>query len=90
MINNELKLIYKIPRPFWVFADVLAITCQKGFGAPSGHTMVAWAIPTAITLDIRRSNPSGTFMIIISLLITVVIGTIEAWTRMAVGVHTID
>lgn len=52
--------------------------------------MFAWAVPAGIALDIRRSNPSGTLMIVIAFIITVVLGTVEAWTRMALGVHTLD
>lgn len=88
--NNLLKVMYKIPRPFWIFENVKVYVCQKGFGSPSGHTMIAWAIPTAISLDIRRSNPSGYCMIAIAFVVTVIIGVAEAWTRMALGVHTID
>jgi membrane-associated phospholipid phosphatase len=88
--NNLLKVVYKIPRPFWIFADVKAYACQKGFGSPSGHTMIAWAMPIAMVLDIRRSNPSGKVMIIISFVITLCIGLFEGWTRMVLGVHTID
>lgn len=90
IMNNLLKVMYQIQRPFWVFAEVKALACQKGFGSPSGHTMIAWAIPSAIALDIRRSNPSGYFSLIIALVATVIIGVFEAWTRMALGVHTID
>jgi hypothetical protein len=52
--------------------------------------MFAWAVPAGIALDIRRSNPSGTLMIVIAFIVTIVLGTVEAWTRMALGVHTID
>lgn len=90
MTNNMLKVIYKIPRPFWIFPEVHAFVCQKGFGSPSGHTMIAWAVPTALFLDIRHSNPSGTCLIVTALFITLFVGIAEGWTRMALGVHSID
>jgi membrane-associated phospholipid phosphatase len=64
--------------------------CQKGFGCPSGHTIWCVAIPAAISLDIRHSNPTSKLMPIVAFAITTVCAITEAWTRMILGVHSMD
>lgn len=90
VLNNGMKIAWHDPRPYWVFAQVWPFNCQKGFGSPSGHTMWVWTIPMALTLDLKRSNPTGKCMFIVAIILTIGLGVQEAWTRMFLGVHTLD
>jgi hypothetical protein len=36
-VNEQLKLIYKNPRPFMSSDAMIAYSCSKSFGNPSGH-----------------------------------------------------
>jgi len=90
LINNMMKVAYNSPRPFWEFPGVWPLYCQEGFGCPSGHTMYCIALPTAIALDLKHSNPHGKLLQIVALLLTLFFGYEQAWTRVVLGVHTID
>lgn len=91
IINNALKVAFRDPRPYWTFPAVKVLYhCSKGFGNPSGHAMWCFAIPIAISLDIRRSNPQSKCMLIISIITTLWIGISIAFTRMILGVHSLD
>jgi hypothetical protein len=52
--------------------------------------MWCWAIPVALTLDIKRSNPAGKRLFGVAIISTISIGLFESWTRMFLGVHTLD
>jgi membrane-associated phospholipid phosphatase len=82
---------FRDPRPYWTFPAVRVLYhCSRGFGNPSGHAMWCFAIPIAISLDIRRSNPHGKCMQLISIITTLWIGISIAFTRMILGVHSLD
>jgi len=36
-----IKLIYQIPRPFWKFNEINALTCNFDFSGPSDHAFLA-------------------------------------------------
>lgn len=91
ILNNALKVGFRSPRPYWTFTDVKVLHhCSRGFGNPSGHAMWCFAIPIAISLDIRRSNPHGKCMQVVAILTTLWIGISIAFTRMIMGVHSLD
>ena len=52
--------------------------------------MWCWAIPMALTLDVKRSNPAGKRLFGVAIVSTILIGLFEMWTRMFLGVHTLD
>ncbi|CAD8096044.1 unnamed protein product [Paramecium primaurelia] len=37
--NSILKNVYHQPRPYWIESDIVALSCNKEFGKPSGHAM---------------------------------------------------
>ena len=91
ILNNALKVGFTSPRPYWVYEEVHVFNhCSKGFGNPSGHSMWCFAIPIAMSLDIRRSNPQGKCMQVASIIISLWIGVSIACTRLMMGVHSLD
>jgi membrane-associated phospholipid phosphatase len=91
IFNNALKVGFRKPRPYWVFQDVKVLDyCSRGFGNPSGHAMWCFAVPIAISLDIRRSNPHGKCMQVAAVIVTLWIGISISWTRLILGVHSLD
>ena len=90
VLNNLMKVAWTMPRPFWEFQAVYVYFCQNGFGAPSGHTMWCVAVPTAISLDIRHSNPTKKLFPFFAFVFTAACTYSEAWTRLVLGVHTLD
>lgn len=42
--TDVLKGTYAQPRPFWVFEDIEAFRCSRGWGAPSGHAAMAGSV----------------------------------------------
>ena len=43
-LPNLLKLVYCSPRPYWVYDEVQALNCEKGWGNPSGHALFTGAV----------------------------------------------
>ena len=43
-VNSFLKLAFHLPRPFWVSAQVKALSSETSFGMPSGHAQIAAAV----------------------------------------------
>jgi len=39
MLNGLLKLIYHNPRPIWESNKIMTVSCEGGFGNPSGHSL---------------------------------------------------
>lgn len=37
-MSQVMKLTYAHPRPYWVDSRVIGMTCETGFGHPSGHS----------------------------------------------------
>ena len=46
-----LKLILHQPRPIWVWNDLLTVSCDKTFGAPSGHSYDVIVFTLILILD---------------------------------------
>jgi membrane-associated phospholipid phosphatase len=48
--NQELKILYRNPRPFMVSDEMQAISCSKSFGNPSGHSSLSACFYTTLFL----------------------------------------
>lgn len=80
-LPNLLKLAYSDPRPYWVYEEVEALSCGKGWGNPSGHALftgAVWLSLSAVLLRYKRLNWAGAV-----LLWLLVIGV----DRVYLGVH---
>jgi len=72
IVNNLLKVLFALPRPYWISSSVHALAHESGFGLPSGHAQGAilfWLFlalqvpakrrPLAIALAILMSGLIG-------------------------------
>lgn len=77
-VNSAVKLLFQLPRPFWVDDAVQAWATEASFGLPSGHAqsaVVVWGFLAAIV-----KQPAAKFgAILLILLISV--------SRLVLGVH---
>ena len=53
-LPNLLKLAYSDPRPYWVYEEVEALSCGKGWGNPSGHALFTGAVWLSLTVVLLR------------------------------------
>lgn len=54
VINNELKLFFHEPRPYWVDTSITAYGVHKGFGMPSGHAQTAAVMWLGLATAVHR------------------------------------
>lgn len=73
-----LKLAFHSPRPYWVDANVKALSTESSFGFPSGHSHMATAVWGMLGIKSRKSG-----WIAGSILLIFLIGI----SRMYLGVH---
>lgn len=50
ILNCELKMIYRDPRPYMMDPDIMAYSCSKTFGNPSGHSSLSGCFYTSVFL----------------------------------------
>jgi membrane-associated phospholipid phosphatase len=53
-LNGALKLVFGLPRPYWVSTKVRALKAAGGFGLPSGHAQSAVAVWGTLAAWLRR------------------------------------
>ena len=94
-VMNVSKLFYHNARPFWQWADVEAISCSSQFGNPSGHSMFSLGAPLIYWLDYNSAVDSShkfgskTYRVLF-LAIAITLGITVGYSRMFLGVHSID
>ncbi len=54
ILNGSLKLLFGLPRPYWVSTAVRALKAANGFGLPSGHAQSAVAVWGTLAAWLRR------------------------------------
>lgn len=88
-----MKLIYKSPRPYWNDLDILALSCEGGYGNPSGHTFLA-TVMGMVTWEITiNNNPrlkERRLLKGISLVLYLLVMLAVAISRILLGVHSIN
>ena len=80
---NFLKLRYHDPRPFWSSDAVQAFSCSRQYGNPSGHTMTAFC---ALIFALEGSRASRSKRVLVAL----GFGVTVAYSRLFLGVHSLD
>ena len=78
VFNEMLKLAFQGPRPYWISADILALSAESTFGIPSGHAQTAAGLWGMIALALRRRWAATAAIAVI-----VLIGV----SRLYLGVH---
>ncbi len=77
-LNSALKLAFHAPRPYWVSAQVRALSAETSFGLPSGHAQNAVTLWGAVAARIGRAWAWA-----LALLVALGIGL----SRIYLGVH---
>lgn len=54
ILASTLKLLFGLPRPYWISRQVLALSTEPSFGLPSGHAMNAVSLWGRIAAAIQR------------------------------------
>jgi len=54
-INDLFKLAFHSPRPYWVSADVKALSAETSFGLPSGHAQISVSVWGMAAAYLRRA-----------------------------------
>lgn len=82
LLSNGLNFLFKIslhaPRPYWVSADVMGLSSETSFGAPSGHAQIAAGVWGVAADGLKR-----TWGWIAASLVVLLIGL----SRVYLGVH---
>jgi len=77
-LNNILKMVFSLPRPYWVSTEVQAHAFETSFALPSGHSQNAMSIWGRIAVDQRKR-----WLTILMALTILGIG----FSRLYLGVH---
>ncbi|MEJ2010931.1 MAG: phosphatase PAP2 family protein [Anaerolineales bacterium] len=77
-INGALKLVFGLPRPYWVSREIRALSSGTSFGLPSGHSQNAVVLWGRIAALVRRS-----WLRILLVVLILLIGVSRAY----LGVH---
>ena len=91
-IHSLMKIFYANPRPFWINENLFKGECQGGFGNPSGHSMISFYFYMTFAYffinDISKNNSK--INIILSYLISFIWCCLVAFSRLVLGVHSIN
>ena len=92
---NLFKLYYHNARPFWSSDAVQAFQCSTQYGNPSGHSLCAFATALLIALAYSDSQKSVNGSIpkakmYLALGTATLFGTTVAYSRLFLGVHSLD
>ncbi|MGC1375682.1 MAG: phosphatase PAP2 family protein [Anaerolineales bacterium] len=77
-LNDMLKMAFHGPRPYWVSAQVKAMSVEPTFGVPSGHSQTAVVIWGMLASYIKRPWAWATAIVIILMI---------GLSRLYLGVH---
>jgi len=98
VIMSYFKLAYADPRPYMIDDQIEPITCSKGFGNPSGHSLASAMFSVFIFLDLmhgytRGKNPhifkiGALYYVFMAFLIWQAAAI--PFTRFLMGVHSLD
>ena len=84
------KLGYHDPRPFWVSYDVQAFACESEFGNPSGHCSMSLGMALTAAFDYWENGDKTWWKRLIVFLLAISFGLSIAFTRLFLGVHSLD
>lgn len=89
---NTAKLAYHNPRPFWINPEINTHgNCDAGYGYPSGHSATAVGTSFALWLDFYASNPcKSAVKKILTLLLAIFVSASVMFSRVVLGMHSID
>lgn len=91
-LHDVMKLLYGDPRPFWLNSILFQGSCETSYGNPSGHSLTSFFFLLSLSyyicmLDNFKNNK--TYKIIVYC-IGIFLSGLIAFSRLALGVHSID
>ena len=93
---NVTKLYYHQARPYWASENVQAFSCSSQYGNPSGHSLFSMATGLIIWLDYNQhaQEMSGMWFSkgarVVLLIVALVFGATIGYSRMFLGVHSLN
>ena len=91
-LHDLLKLIYSDPRPFWLNTVLFQGKCETSYGNPSGHSLMSFYFYLSFSYylcQIKKISSKNTYKISIYCL-ALLIASLTAFSRLALGVHSVD
>ena len=91
-LHDLMKLIHSDPRPFWIKTILFQDKCETSYGNPSGHSLVSFFSYLSFSYylcQIDKIKSNNTYKLSIYL-IAIFISSLTAFSRLALGVHSID
>ena len=90
--HDILKLVHGDPRPFWINTVLFKGECETSYGNPSGHSLIGFFFYLSLaylicTLDSFKFNLAFK---IIAYLVAIFISSLTAFSRLALGLHSLD
>lgn len=89
-ITSILKLGYKAPRPYYVSDSIRAISCESGYGKPSGHALECSQLFLTLWFIYLYHYSKAKLTRIMCLSLTVVFILLIMLDRLYLGVHSLD
>ena len=93
-VMNITKMAYHEARPFWENSTLFAGDCSSEYGNPSGHSMTSAVFAIAMILEAAEAV-KGTIVLRVGLgvltgLVMTAYFILLGWSRMILGVHSIN
>ena len=89
-LTDITKLGYHDPRPFWVNPEINAYSCTSQYGNPSGHSSSSMGIAMMLWLDFAFTTENPLWSKILLFFTAVGFGVSIMYSRMFLGVHSLD
>ena len=91
-LHDIMKLFYGDPRPFWINTILFQGKCESSYGNPSGHSMTAFFFFLSLSYYIcmiEKIKNNYKYKITVYL-IGIFFSGLTAFSRLALGVHSLD
>ena len=91
-LHDVIKLFYGDPRPFWINNILFQGECETSYGNPSGHSLNSFYFFLSFCYYINKMKniKNNNKMKIIIYLIAIFISGLIAFSRLALGVHSLN
>ena len=91
-LHDLFKLIFADPRPFWLNTILFQDKCETSYGNPSGHSLISFFFYLSFSYylcQINKIKANNTLRISVYI-IAILIALLTAFSRLALGVHSLD
>ena len=91
-LHDVIKLFYGDPRPFWINNILFQGECETSYGNPSGHSLNSFYFFLSFCYYINKMKniKNNNKMKIIIYLIAIFISGLIAFSRLVLGVNSVD